>query len=117
MELTMLVLLIPIALFAAWVVLEYSSRVRMRRVVGGLLGLFAMLAFFIANALLRFDANSYCNLAAYRLLDTSVKQLERGRTEAVLRAWKYANSRIDTGYERLSNFQGIVDQAVSEMEK
>lgn len=117
-QLMAIIVVLPIVLFIAWALFESAGKRAARRVAGGLLGLAGFLSFVLAGALARFDANSYCNSAAAKLLRGSVEQLERGRTDAVLRAWQEASKRIDGGgYERRADFEGVVKDALRAMER
>ena len=110
--------LLPVALFVVWLSCEFGEQKVARRVAGCVLGLAACLAFVVASAMARFEANAYCNGAASKLLRSSVEQLEKGRTEAVLRAWQEASKSIDGGpYEVREDFAGAVDAAVQAMRK
>ena len=113
----MMIALLPLTLFVIWAVFEWSGWKHCRRVAGCLLGAIATTSFIITSSLARFDANSYCNGAASDLLSNSVRHLERGRTDAVLRAWRTANGRIDGGgYEFREDFAAVVHDAVAAME-
>jgi hypothetical protein len=114
----MFIVVFPIVVFVVWAICESADKKVARRVAGGLLGVTACLSLILASGLARLDANSYGNAAASQLLRASVEQLERGRTDAVLRAWQEASKRIDGGvYECREDFAGVVNDAVKAMER
>ena len=112
-----ILLVITAALPIAWLVADFRSSAKVRRIVGvvTILWSFAVAAF--VGALQQFNANSYFTSASKDLLEASVQQLRAGKTEAVVRELSHANEQFSPTYENRAKYRQIVDEAIEGMKK
>ena len=112
-----ILLVITAALPIAWLVADFRSSAKVRRILGvvAILWSFAVAAF--VGALQQFNANSYFTSASKNLLESSVQQLRAGKTDAVIRELSRANEQFNPTYENRARYRQIVDEAIEGMKK
>jgi hypothetical protein len=106
-----IVLLLPVA----WLVAEiYGSR--WQRVSLGILAILSSFAVaWLVGSLQMFSANAWFGNATKELVNTTVSELERGRTDQVLASLKELQNHYRPTYDTRSRYDELVDQAVKQM--
>jgi hypothetical protein len=113
----LILLFITAARPIAWLVADFRSSAKVRRIFGiiAILWSFAVAAF--VGALQQLNANSYFTSASKDLLDASVQHLRAGKTDAVIRELSRANDQFSPTYENRGKYRQIVDDALEGMKK
>ncbi len=112
------VLVVVVVLPMAWLACEFYPRRPMsrRRMVRILLGAAAILSSFgvalLAGSLVMFNYNAWYGRASKRLIETTVTELEAGRTEEVIGALTALRSHYHPTFESKARYDVLVDDAV-----
>ena len=97
-----------------WTAIVLNDRRRRIR-YGAVSILAAALGFFFTGSVISFTYNSWYSSAADKLVEASVKAMEEGRQEEVIREWKAMDARFRRSYETRGNFRGIAEDAIKGM--
>lgn len=110
------ILLVAIMLPIAWLVSEFQPR-RWVRVTLGIMAIAVSCGVtFLATAILtRFDYNSSYGFSTKALIDTTITEIETGRTEAVVAELKQLQSEFHPTYEYKARYDELVEQTVVRM--
>lgn len=105
-----------ILIFALWVAAELFWSVGVRIGMGATaISMCCALAFVIGGFLATIQSNIYFGEATYELVDASIDELERGRSDAVLNALQRLCGDYRVSYENRGNYHGLVKNAIAEM--
>jgi hypothetical protein len=106
-----IVLILPVA----WLVAElYGSR--WQRITLGILAILSSFAVaWLVGSLQMFSANAWFGNATKELVNTTVSELERGRTDQVLASLKQLQTHYRPTYDTRSRYDEMVHQAVKQM--
>jgi len=113
-----LILLVGPLLGIAWLVLEFRGS-RPQRIMVGLLALVtltavASLATLIINQL---NYNAWYGFATKGLVDETIRGIEAGRTEMVLRELKSFQQEYQPTYENRARYVPLAEQVTERMKK
>lgn len=111
-----LILLVAIALPIAWLVSEFQPR-RWVRVVLGISAIVVScgVTFLATTVITRFNYNSYYGFSNKQLIDTTIIEIEAGRTDVVVAELKQLQSEFHPTYEYKAHYDELVEQAASRM--
>ena len=103
---------LTIGLPIAWLVSEFQSRRWLRIALGS--GVLAMCfgVAFIAGSLDRFNSNAWYGHASLTLVETTVKQLETGKSTDVIQILKWLQSKFQPTYENRAGYDQLVNEYV-----
>jgi hypothetical protein len=111
-----LYLIVIIALPIAWLISEFYN-IRSLRIVLGILALL-ITTFCIAglnNLLTRFSYNESYGSATKNLIETSLRQIEDGHLDHVLKIWRGLNNQYHPTYENQANYQELSSEATAQI--
>jgi hypothetical protein len=115
---------ITIAIIAAWLLSEFKTEKIWIRCTLGILALtfgigLAVLIFRdllnLSNSLTKFNYNAHYGFASKQLIDTTVKKIESGETETVLKRLKKLQEKFRPTYENRASYNELVNEAVNDM--
>jgi len=112
---TFIVVTLVVALPVAWIVSEFRSRRAVRIVLGCLAILCSFGVAFIVGSLERFNSNAWFGSATKNLIEATVVELEAGRTDRVLHAFRELQSNYHPTYDNRARYDKLVEQAVAKM--
>jgi hypothetical protein len=105
------ILLLPVG----WIVSEFRGSRSLRLLLGCSAILMSFGVAFIVGSLERFSANAWFSKASKQLIDASISELEAGRSDRVLIAWRELQAEFRPTYERRGRYDTLVKKAVSKM--
>lgn len=109
------VLILVILLPLLWVASEFQSRRWLRLFLGSSALLIGFGVAFIVGTLNNFKYNAWYGHTTKQLIDTTVTELEAGRTEAVLSELKLLQDGFYPTYENRADYNVLVEKTVSRM--
>ena len=119
----MSILVIPIfilvlALPIAWFVSEFKSQKRSIRCSLGILSILCCFGVaWLAAQLVRLNYNAWYGFASKELIDTTISQIEAGRTDVVLHELKELQETFRPTYEYRAHYDELVKEAVQNMKE
>ena len=99
----------------AWLVSEFKSTRNPRIVLGILAILSACGVAAVIGGLQRLNYNAWYGLASKELIDTTISQIETGRTDVVLLELKELQKQFQPTYEYRAHYDELVRKTVQEM--
>src|SRR5262249_50064617 len=112
----LLVLLLVVVTPIAWFVSEFQDRRGLRLFFGVAAILLSFGVAFLAGSLERFNSNAWFGNATKKLIDATVRELEIGNKEQVLRALKRLQAEYSPAYENRASYDDLVEKAMREMQ-
>lgn len=101
----------------AWLIAEFLARPLFRRILGMAAILWSFGVAFFVGSLQDINANAHFTAATEKLLETSVKHLKAGHSEAVLREWSRITENFGATYESRGKYAELVEVATQGMEQ
>ena len=113
----MLILLAGPLLGIAWVVLEFNGSGQGKRVVCGLLAMITLtvVAVFATRIFTQFGYNQWYGCATKELVNETIRGIEAGKSDMVLRELKTLQDAYQPTYENRAKYVPLVEQAVKQM--
>ena len=106
-------LVLAVALPVAWFTAEFSSKRWLRILFGfGMLANCVLLAFGF-SCLERFNYNAWYGGASERLIDTTISEIEAGRSDELLTELRRLHDQFQPTYENRGNYDKLVEQFVN----
>lgn len=107
---------IIVALPIAWLVSEFRGA-RVLRISLGILAVVVVSTCVgaLSSVLLRFNYNAWYGSATEDLIRTSLKQVEDGHLDRVLKVWRGLNLQYHPSYETREHYTDLVQQATARM--
>ncbi|MCL2640774.1 MAG: hypothetical protein FWD53_08020 [Phycisphaerales bacterium] len=102
-----------------WLMAEVQRWSTAARIGTGVLAMVAIcfcvcVLFFIKTT---FEYNAWYSHATKKLIGTSIKAIEGGRTEQVLKAWRELDQEFHWTYDGRGRFDELVDEVVKRIEE
>lgn len=111
-----LLLAIIIALPIAWLVSEFRGSRRLRIGLGILaIGVMATCVWALCSVLTRFNYNAWYGSATGDLISTSLRQIEDGHLDHVLKIWRGLDQQYRPTYENRAHYDKLVEEATARM--
>ena len=111
-----LLILLIVALPAAWLVAEFKARRSVRIGLGVLaLGMVIFLAYGLGSVLTTFNHNAWFGGATKDLIETSIAQIEDGHLDRVLKAWRGLDAQYQPTYENRAGYKELADATTKAM--
>lgn len=112
------ILLAGPALGIAWVILEFKGS-RAQRLTCGILALIMLtvVTWFATYVLNQLNYNAWYGFATKGLVDETIRGIEAGKSEMVVRELKAFQSEYHPTYENRANYQPLAEQATERMKK
>jgi hypothetical protein len=103
---------LAVALLLGWLVSEFRSPRWLRIILGtcAFLSSFGVAAF--VGSLEHFNANAWYGHASKELVDTTVAELEKGKTKQVLTELKQLQKQFTPTYENRARYDQLVEEYV-----
>jgi hypothetical protein len=112
----LLLIAIIIALPIAWLASEFRGSRTLRITVGILaIGVTATSIWALSSVLTRFNYNAWYGGATGNLISTSLKQIEDGHLDRVLKVWRGLDQQYHPTYENRAHYDELVEQATARM--
>lgn len=112
----LLIVLIGLLAPVAWLISESSPR-RWVRVTWGILAIVVSCGLTLLGTIVinTFSYNSYYGFSSQRLINTTITEIEAGRTEAVVAELKRLREEFHPTYENRGRYDQLVEQTVARM--
>jgi hypothetical protein len=116
MDPLLLILILAVLAPFAWLASEFQSRVWLRIVFGvtALVGAYCIGS--LVDTLRRFDSNTYFSTANQQLIQTTIKSLDRGQADDVLRELRAFDQSYEPTYENRAEYQEKVEAYTQKLE-
>ncbi len=108
----LLVAAAPIAWFAS----EFQDRRWLRLTLGTIAILLSFAVAFLVGMAERFNSNAWFGAASATLIQATIEEMEAGREERVLRAFKELQQSYRPTYENRGRYDVLVEAAVARMQ-
>jgi len=114
--LALLLIAIIIALPIAWLVSEFRGNLALRITLGILaIGVMAACIWGLSGLLIRFNYNAWYGGATGDLISTSLKQIEDGHLDRVLKIWRGLDRQYHPTYENRAHYKELIEGATARM--
>jgi hypothetical protein len=111
-----LLIAIIICLPIAWLLSEFHDNRTLRITLGILaLGVMSTCIWALSSMLIQFNYNAWYGGATGKLLSTSLKQIEDGHFDRVLKIWRGLNQQFHPTYENRARYKDLVEEATQRM--
>lgn len=111
------VLFFVVAIPIAWFASEFQERRWLRLSLGLAAIALSFGVAYVVGSLERLNSNAWFGSASKSLVDTTVTQLEAGKVDRVLQAFKAFQETYAPTYENRARFDKLVEEAVAKMER
>jgi hypothetical protein len=109
-----LIVLLVIAVPIIWLVSEFHGGRGLRIGLGILsIGVVTVVTSGVNDVLTRFNYNAWYGSATGELISSSIKQIEDGRTDRVLKVWRGLGQQFHPTYENRAKYSELVEEAVT----
>lgn len=110
-----LVLVLIIAMPVAWFLSEFQSRKWLRLLLGCLAITVSYGVAYLVGSLQIFSDNAWFSTATARLLETTISEIEGGKSDKVVLELKHLRDQYHPTYENKGRYDVLVDEAVNRM--
>jgi hypothetical protein len=113
-----LILLAGPALGIAWLIFEFKGS-RAQRITCGILALIMLtvVTWFATYVINQLNYNAWYGSATKGMIDETIRGIEAGKSEMVLRELKVFQSEYHPTYENRARYQPLAEQATERMKK
>lgn len=113
-----IILLAGPALGIAWIILEFKGS-RTLRITCGILALIMLtvVTWFATYVVNQLKYNAWYGFATKGLVDETIRGIEAGKSEMVLRELKVFQSEYHPTYENRANYKPLAEQVTERMKK
>lgn len=111
----MVIIALVIALPIVWLFSEYQDR-RWLRIVAGIAALsMSLLVAMGIGSLEHLNANAWYGGASKNLIDTTIEEIEHGRTEQLLKELKVLQEQFQPTYENRARYDHLIEEFMSRL--
>lgn len=110
-----LVLVLILAMPLAWLLSEFQSRKWLRVFLGCCAIAVSYGVAYLVGSLQIFSDNAWFSTATARLLDTTISEIEGGKSDKVLVELKHLREQYYPTYDGKARYDVLVDEAVKRM--
>lgn len=111
-----LTLLLVVVTPLAWFASEFQPRRWLRLTLGSSAILLSFGVAFLAGSLERFNSNAWFGGASKKLIDATVREIEGGNQDRVLRSLKDLQDKYSPTCENRARYDKLVEEGVSQMQ-
>lgn len=100
----------------AWFLSEFQERRWLRLLLGSISISLCFAVAVLVGKLERWNDNAWYGFASKGLIEATIAELESGKAERVLVAYKHLQSEFSPTYENRARYDVLVEKAISEMQ-